>query len=202
MKLVDLSHPISNTMSTYPSDPKTSIIKEKEIETNNSLLHSITIGTHTGTHLDTPSHIISGGKTLNDFPLSSFKGKAVKINKNYLQNYDLSKIDGIIYETGWYKFYNNSKKYFGNNRPRIPKGLINYLLDSNIKFFGCDLPSVDETGSKTKPIHNSLLNRDVIIYESLTNLNQVPLNQHFEFIGFPLSLYGLEGSPVRAVAII
>ena len=160
------------------------------------------MGTHTGTHLDTPSHIINGGKTLNDFPLSSFKGKAIKIDKNYLKNFDLSDADGIIYETGWYKYYNNSKKYFGDNRPEIPTDLIKYSVDSNIKFFGCDLPSVDITGSETKPIHHALLNKNIIIYESLANLNEVPINELFEFIGFPLSLYELEGSPVRAVALI
>ena len=48
-------------------------------------------------------------------------------------------------------------------------------------FFGCDLPSVDLSGSKEKPIHNLLLNKGIIIYESLTNLNKLPINEKFKF---------------------
>ena len=64
MKLIDLSHPISNAMPTYPSDPDISIIREKDIDTDNTLLHSFKMGTHTGTHLDVPAHVIPGGKRL------------------------------------------------------------------------------------------------------------------------------------------
>ena len=71
-----------------------------------------------------------------------------------------------------------------------------------INFFGCDLPSVDENGSKVKPIHNTLLGADIIIYESLANLDQLPLLIPFDFYGFPLSLNGLDGSPIRAIGII
>ena len=43
---------------------------------------------------------------------------------------------------------------------------------------------------------------DIIIYENLANLNQLPLKDTFMFYGFPLSLKGLDGSPVRAVGIV
>jgi kynurenine formamidase len=78
MRVVDLSHPISNEMTTYPSDPNVTIVREKEIHSDQTLLHQFTMGTHTGTHLDAPAHIISGGKTLDDFSLSSFFAKQLK----------------------------------------------------------------------------------------------------------------------------
>ena len=37
MNFVDLSHPISNDMSIYPSDPDVSIIREKNIEAEDLL---------------------------------------------------------------------------------------------------------------------------------------------------------------------
>ena len=72
----------------------------------------------------------------------------------------------------------------------------------NIKFFCCDLPSVDESGKIDKPIHNALLGSDIIIYESLNNLDLLPLLKPFHFYGFPLPFHGLDGTPVRAVGII
>ena len=82
MKIVDLSYPITNKMLTYPGDPDVTIIQEKEIHTDRSLLHSFTLGTHTGTHLDVPAHIIPDGKKLGEFPLNRFTGTVLKVNKS------------------------------------------------------------------------------------------------------------------------
>jgi len=204
MIFVDLTHPISNDMTTYPSDPNVAIVREKEIHSDRSLLHRFTMGTHTGTHLDVPAHIISDGKTLDDFPLSSFMGKTVKVNLNSLIELDKmgEKVDGIIFESSWYKRFKEPEIYFGSDRPEIPRHLVKKAIEMGIKYFGCDLPSVDVSGSKEKPIHNALLEANIIIYESLTNLNQLPLLTSFEFYGFPLPFVGLDGSPVRAIAAI
>ena len=48
---------------------KMKIIREKDIDTDGTLLHSFKMGTHTGTHLDVPAHIIPGGKTIDNFIL-------------------------------------------------------------------------------------------------------------------------------------
>ena len=200
MKFVDLSHPISEEMSTYPSDPDISIVREKEIHLDRTLLHRFTMGTHTGTHLDAPAHIISGGKTLDDFPLSSFTGKTVKVDFNSIS--ELDKVDGIIFDSNWYRKFKEPEIYFGSDRPEIPKDLVKKVMEMGIKYFGCDLPSVDVSGSKDKPIHNALLGANIIVYESLTNLNQLPLLTPFKFYGFPLPFVGLDGSPVRAIGVI
>ena len=169
-----------------------------------TLLHSFTMGTHTGTHLDAPAHIISGGKTLDDFPISSFTGNTVNVDINLISALDKmdEKIDGIIFDSGWYRKFKEPKIYFGSDRPEIPKSLVEIAVKMGIKYFGCDLPSVDMSGSKEKPIHNALLGNDIIIYESLTNLHRLPRLTPFQFFGFPLSFKELDGSPVRAVAIL
>ena len=77
MKYIDLSYPISSNFQTYPSDPDIEITKEKDIEKDRTVVHSIKLGTHTGSHVDVPAHIIAGGKTLKDYPLNFFTGKAI-----------------------------------------------------------------------------------------------------------------------------
>ncbi|MBT7269737.1 MAG: cyclase family protein [Candidatus Marinimicrobia bacterium] len=204
MRFVDLSHPISEEMSTYPSDPDISIVREKEIHLDRTLLHRFTMGTHTGTHLDAPAHIISGGKTLDDFPLSSFTGKTVKVDLNSISELDKvdEKVNGIIFDSNWYMRFKEPEIYFGSDRPEIPIYLVKKVIEMGVKYFGCDLPSVDVSGSEDKPIHNALLGANIIVYESLTNLNQLPLLTPFEFFGFPLPFVGLDGSPVRAIGVI
>ena len=204
MKTVDLSHNLFHGAPSYPSDPEISISKEKGIDQDNSMLHSIRFGTHSGTHLDVPAHIIQGGKTLSDFGLKAFFGTAVRVDKtNYLQlKAYKGKTDTVIFDTGWYKKIDKPKTFFGGNRPVIPTDLVGYIVKNNLKIFGCDLPSVDASGIKEKPVHQALLGNEVIIYESLTNLDQLPMLKPFKFYGFPLAFEDLDGSPVRAVAMI
>ena len=204
MIFVDLSHPLSNGMATYPSDPDISIIREKDIDTDNSLVHSFKMGTHTGTHLDVPAHVISSGKKIDNYALSSFTGTTVKVDENSYNSLKSVKgeIDGIVYDSGWYKQFIDPEVFYGPDRPQIPEELVEEAVEMGLKFFGCDLPSVDASGYKEKPIHSALLGSDIIVYESLTNLDQLPLLEPFDFFGFPLPLAGLDGSPVRAVGII
>ena len=204
MKIIDLSHNLYQGMPHYPTDPPISIIKKKHLKTDNSILHQISFGTHSGTHLDVPMHTIKRGKGLSDYGLEAFFGRAIKIN-NKLENYNYiedSSIDVIIYETGWYKNYLNPKVYYGNSRPEISYNILQNCLDNGIKIFGCDLPSVDKSGSKEKNNHKILLENDIIIYESLTNLDKIISNKPFKFYGFPLPLDNVDGCPVRAVAIL
>jgi len=204
MILVDLSHKLHLEMPTYPTDPKVEIRKEKNIKNNRSNLHVVSFGTHTGTHMDAPYHVIEDGKSIDNFSLDSFCGRAVKITQPTSSNLSQTdqEFDGVILDTGWYKKYDNPQIYFGNDRPEISEQLIENLVEKRIKFFCCDLPSVDKSGSIEKPIHNLLLSNDVIIYESLTNLNALPLYKTFDFYGFPFPFVGLDGSPVRAVAML
>ena len=51
-----------------------------------------------------------------------------------------------------------------------------------------DLPDVDVSGSKDNPIYNAQLGTNIIVYESLTNLIQLPLLTPFKFYGFPYPL--------------
>ena len=105
MKYIDLSHKIYPDMPTYPTDPKFEIRKQKNIKNNRSNLHVISFGTHTGTHMDAPYHVIEDGKSIDNFSVDSFCGKTVKINLS--TSNDLFQIDeefkGVILDTGWYK---------------------------------------------------------------------------------------------------
>jgi len=204
MSMIDLSHPITSSMPTYPTDPNILIKQEKNIELDRTLLHSFQMGTHTGTHLDVPAHILQNGKTIGDFPISQFAGFAIMVDNHSIEKLEQvqNEIDGVIYNTGWYKQFNKPEIFFGSARPPIPKVLIQKVIELNVKFFGCDLPSVDRSGSIDKPVHHAFLERDIIIYECLANLDHIPPMTKFQFTGLPLSFESLDGSPVRAGAMI
>ena len=152
MKTIDLSHQLFNAMPTYPSDPELDIECIKNINNNNTLLHRLSMGTHTGTHIDAPSHILKNGKYLDEFNISDFMGKAVKVDLQTYKNVDIHELEfsGIIFDLNWSENFKNPNTFYGKKRPEIPLDFIESLLNTNIKFFGCDLPSVDQSGSKKK----------------------------------------------------
>ncbi|MFE5317905.1 cyclase family protein [Paenibacillus sp. NPDC056579] len=76
MKIIDLSVSIHTGMDVYPGDPAVSVEIVHTHEQNQWELRQITMGSHTGTHVDAFSHMNSKGKSLTDMPLTHFFGKS------------------------------------------------------------------------------------------------------------------------------
>src|SRR3989344_3535557 len=83
--LVDLSVALNEKTPIYPGDPKTKIKISAVLEKDGYHDHYVSVGTHVGTHMDAPSHMIAGGKNLDEFPIESFSGRGVYIQtgKNF-----------------------------------------------------------------------------------------------------------------------
>ena len=203
-RLIDLSLPLFDGMPRYPTDPPTVLRQAKSIEHDRTRVTEVSFGSHVGTHVDVPSHVLADGKGLDQMDLSSFFGRAVKLRLDRFAEYDLTGMgfDGVLLETGWGEYYGDPRKYHGVARPAIPLSLADVLLKKGLRFFGCDLPSADKSGSVEKVIHARFLSRDVVIYENLTNLDHLPEAVVFAFFGLPLNFRGIDGSPVRAIAIL
>lgn len=78
--IIDLSVPINEQTPVYPGDPAVKIAPAGNLERDGYCDHLISLGTHVGTHIDAPAHMVAGGKTLNQIPLDHFigKGKYIK----------------------------------------------------------------------------------------------------------------------------
>jgi len=202
MKLLDLSVFITEKMPVYPGDPHVIIKPSGNLQKDGFEDHSLIIGTHAGTHIDAPRHMIENGKSLSDFPLSAFTGRGVVIAIEDKQ-FDLKKIknanikpgDIVFFYTGLSKIF-NQPEYF-ENYPAIPEEVAKYLVKKEIKIVGVDMCSVDH---EIFTAHKIFLNHDILIIENLTNLAALK-NKKFTVYAFPLNL-ALDGSPVRVVAEI
>jgi kynurenine formamidase len=207
MKLIDLSHPLEHGQQTFPSDPKLSIISHGTTKTLRYNISQISIGTHQGTHLDAMYHFIEDGKTIDQMPLDWFYGEAhlLKIPKEANQaitvedflpyEHVLTPEAKIIFETGWHKHFNSD--YFFSDFPSLTQEAARFLVSKKIRLLGMDMPT---PGKDWYELHHILLPAEIVVVESLTNLDQVP--DTFVFMGFPLNLKGRDGSPIRAVAMV
>jgi arylformamidase len=214
-KVVDLTHILNENMTVYPDTvpPKFEVINT--VEEHGFAEMKATMVFHTGTHIDAPCHILKDTKTLDQFPLEKFMGKATvipcrdqkEISLDFLKRFEsnIRQSDFILFFTGWqYKW--NTKNYF-DDCPTPTTEAATWLTNFNLKGIGFDAFSVDKIVSAHKvtpenlPNHYILLAKEILLVENLTNLDKLPEGV-FSFQCLPLNIEHADGSPVRAIAIL
>ncbi|MCR2032982.1 cyclase family protein [Anaerofustis stercorihominis] len=211
MNIIDLTNVIETDMTVYPSDPE---VKVEEV-----LIHSkdhchvdkLTMGTHTGTHIDVPFHFNENGKTVTDYGVESFIGRGALIDVSYKKNNEVIFIDDLepfgeailksdfaVIRTGYDKYF-NSEDYISH--PYLSKEAAVYLKSMGIKLVGIDTFSVDSTYNNDNfDAHDIFLSNDILIVENLANLDKLDINKNYIFHFVPLKIKNGDGSPVRAYA--
>ena len=76
-----------------------------------------------------------------------------------------------------------------------------HLADEGAALVGIDSYNIDDTSTGERPVHSTLLRRDIPIVEHLCNLDAVP-DVGFRFHAVPVKVKGFGTFPVRAFARI
>lgn len=196
-KVIDISVGISPDMLIYPGDPKPQIETISSIETNGAKVSSISFGSHTGTHIDAPSHIFKDGATVDQIQLDGLVGKALvldlliknnvvtgnDIEASYKHFADISGISILLLKTGNFAYLDGSAA--------------DWIVENGFKTVGIDAMSVDD--SSRMSVHKLLLGNCINTVEYL-NLCAVGEGV-YDFICLPLKIIGCDGAPARAVLI-
>ena len=85
MKIHDITMEIHQNMIVYPGNPKPKIKKTSTIPPNSVNESKIIIGSHSGTHVDSPLHIKKNGASAIKLPLESFYGKCKVIDLTHVE---------------------------------------------------------------------------------------------------------------------
>lgn len=205
--LIDISFPIMQGMAIYPGNPEFIFQRKLSLDEGDSAnVSTICMGTHLGTHVDAPFHVIDNGKTIDEIPLESLNGNAIvldlrgidEINKKVLVSRGIKKGDIVLLKT------NNSDCYLGRNvlddYVSLTYDAAAYLAELEIKMVGIDYMTIErprERRIKEKSIHRELLEAGINIIEGI-DLRNVSCGQ-YHLHCFPLPIQGADGSPVRAV---
>ncbi len=199
MNFIDLSVPLNEKTPVYPGDPITRIEPGGVLEKDGYEDHYVCVGTHVGTHVDAPSHMVAEGVTLDQIPLSRFFGRGVyvKAGKNLtldaMRNVSIQEGDIVLFHTGMSDFYYQPDYY--KDYPAMTEELAHYLVEKRVKMVGVDMCSVDH---EPFPVHRILLTENILILENLTNLATLE-GKEFRIYAFPIKLQ-LDGAPTRVVA--
>ena len=87
-KVVDLTHTLKSNIPTYPEDPEFSAKPAIQFPKGDGCrVHALSLGTHTGTHIDAPFHFDENGKKIDEVPLDWFIGRPVVIDISSLVSY-------------------------------------------------------------------------------------------------------------------
>lgn len=83
--IIDLSQPITEQTPVYPGDPSVKIEQAGILELDGYCDHMMTLGTHVGTHIDAPMHMLVDGNSLAKIPVERFisRGICVDVRKGF-----------------------------------------------------------------------------------------------------------------------
>jgi kynurenine formamidase len=214
-RFIDLTLPLDAGTQVYPGDPRVVIEPDQTVAQGGFNVHRFTLGTHTGTHLDAPYHIDDGGTRVDAIDLGLLAGPAVIADARHrgdrcvITVNDLSPcLDALgagvvlLVRTGW-TAHHGTPRYL--DHPYLDAEACRAVLDRGVRTLGVDAMSLDETADGDHPgagwpCHHLVLGVGGVLIENLTNLDRIDFPDPF-VTAFPLRLTGLDGSPVRAVAM-
>jgi arylformamidase len=211
MRVVDLSHEISEDMPVYPGTEGPRLERANTIERDGFAEKLITMYSHTGTHMDAPGHIIPGAPTLDRLEAGRFIGRAVmadasgfaggRIDAAFIESAapSIRGADFLILRSGWSRFWGRPE-YF-ELFPVLSEEAARLVCGLGLKGIGLDSISADGVGAEGLPVHRILLGAGLVIVENLANLEAVEAPA-FTLVCLPLKLPDCDGSPVRAAALL
>ena len=227
MQIIDLSHTIHDDIQIYPGDPAPSIRQGLTHEKDYCHVDVLTLGSHTGTHIDAPFHFLKKGKKIDEFPVQRFVGEGVlidvsaKSDRELIETGDIEPYEKEIAEGDFVIFRTGRDKYFGTPRyylhPFLSAEAAGLLVDRGVALVAIDALNIDPTYYNDDstpqakdlpdpeeygyPVHDILLGNDILIVENLCNLDKIkPVRGVYSFL--PLKLKDADGSPIRAVFLL
>ena len=221
-RLIDLSVSLGHPdLAVVPNFPPVEYWQFHEHATHGRQNSAVKMAIHQGTHIDAPSHFVNGGTNIDEMPLETFCGRAIKIDMRAnikfgnpitrkiikaSAGFDPKRLDGSIAVswTGWAEKSILLPAYYETN-PFLDKEACNFLCDCGMKSLCMDHPidpgvTPDFVPDKEDcPGHRTVLGRGVPLIEHVINLETFE-EAEFEMFAFPIKCYKLEGAPVRVVA--
>lgn len=202
--IIDISQELRPGMFVYPGDPRFSSRPVNSFGQGNMCeVSELTIGTHCGTHIDAPLHMIPDGDALEAMPLDRFIGPcrvltlpAAVIGERMLLEHDIKEGERILLRTDPHGEYRNTGHF---NPSVLSMRAAQVLAQRRVRLIGIDSPTVENMELCDGEIHRMLMRAGVAILEGLCLENAT--KEHYMLSALPLRMPGENGSPCRAVLI-
>ncbi|OPY22208.1 MAG: Kynurenine formamidase [Methanomethylovorans sp. PtaU1.Bin093] len=203
-RVIDITIAIRQGMPVYPGDPEPVIERICSIGKEGFTLSTIFMGSHTGTHVDAPSHVLENGISVDMLCPGSLIGRAILLDVRCMGSHICAghldtawkaigpenKIDALLLKTGASSIEETGNLF-------LKEDVASWMSTKEIKILGVDAFSIEnEVGL---PLHRSLLSQGVNIVECL-DLGKVE-EGIYTFICLPLKIIDCDAAPARAILI-
>jgi len=205
MKIYDISVTLGDSTPVYEGDPAINIIPHKSIANGDSAnITKLSMGAHSGTHIDAPFHFDQDGKHINELELDTFFGPAQVIEvatqdglvtREELIGTVSEGTTRILLKTPNSKLWDRSD--FEKGFASLSLEAAEWVVENGIKLVGIDYLSIEKFHSGDHAVHRTLLTNSIVVIEGL-NLAQVPPGE-YNLIALPLKIKDGDGSPTRAI---
>jgi len=196
MRIIDITMPLGPRTPRYPGDPP--IVFETLSDADGSASFAISrlsLGSHSGTHVDAPAHLIPGGATVDALDLSACIGPAWVIDLPGTGAIGVGELRALPPETVRLLLRSGGPAPGGRT---LSEEAARHLVERGVRLVGIDGLSVAPEDAPAA-VHRILLAAGVVILEGL-DLRDAPLSAA-TLICLPLKLSGLDGAPARAVLL-
>jgi kynurenine formamidase len=215
LKLIWLSHVLSEKTPLYGGAQGISIRSEKSIQAGDSCNTSIvTFPSHAGSHVDAPYHFIAHGKTVDVYspetwiftsPLvleaSSDPGELISISDLPTDLTEKNEVDMVLLRTGFER-YRGQDRYWKEG-PGLSPEIAIYLkgLYPSIRAIAIDFISISSLKYREdgRIAHRRFLENGIIIFEDIS-LKEISHPKNLvQVIALPLRFVDGDGSPCTVI---
>ncbi len=202
---IDVSVSLHTGMAHWPDNPPVQIEYMLHMSRGDICnVSTLSLGSHTGTHMDGPFHFLPEGKGLHEMPFDAAIGRArvleisdpESIKPDELRLHKIRQGERLLFKT-----LNSSRCWqtdtFIEDFVYISQEAARYLASIGVKTVGIDYLSVGGYTKDGVETHRALLEADIWIIEGL-DLSPVEPGT-YELICLPVKIDGSDGAPARAI---
>ncbi len=201
---IDISVTTRDGMVHWPGDPPVHIERVQDLSRGDShSLSNLSLGSHSGTHVDAPAHFLKGAIAIDDMPPGVMLGPARvieitdtnSIKPEELAQHRLRRGQRILFKTRNSMLWHRTSEFVEDFVYLTPEAA-KYLADRGVSVIGVDYLSVGGYHRDGSEVHRILLGAGIWIIEGL-DLSAVEAGR-YELACLPLKIENGDGAPARA----
>jgi arylformamidase len=202
---IDISVPLRSGMVHWPDNPPVRIERMLDMERGDvANVSKISLGSHTGTHMDAPIHFVRAGEGIDRLPLDATIGRArlieiqdpVSIKPDELSQHGIGRGERVLFKTrnsslGWWT------QDLIEDYVYVSQEAARYLANREVRTVGVDYLCVSGFRRDGVETHQVLLGTGIWVIEGL-DVGRVEPGE-YELICLPLKVEDGDGAPARAI---
>jgi arylformamidase len=203
MAIYDVSVPLRPGMPTYAGEPGPVLEFHSLLSRGDSAnVSALSLGSHTGTHVDAPQHFLEGASSVEAMPVEYLAGPAYVAEFMELRHITAADLEAagipsgvrrILLKTPNGRFWADDE--FHTDFIGLAGDAADWLVDHEFVLVGIDYLSIEQFRSPDHAVHKKLLGAGVVILEGLDLRAVAP--GPYTMVCAPLKVVGADGAPAR-----